>query len=282
MMDHWQMNDELLTKELELGSSRALLMIDKQPLVDLTSKGDGPRMVMFDTSELKKRLSEYGLEIGALNACLLDLVDETEDSGEGKEGSTGGFRPLFGFAIRTMQPPEESGIPAERVRRELARSLGGELHNLRYIMLTTTDEWHRNMLAKFQSLTRWYHIYRHCPHCANLLHQRVSKAHSVCVRCDEIYYPAVSPAAIALVKSPCDDHCLLVRHKRSAGTVFTCIAGFSHPGETLLDTVRREVAEEVGVECWDVRSTGETQPWPMPASSMMCAFTATADRSSKV
>jgi NADH pyrophosphatase NudC (nudix superfamily) len=61
----------------------------------------------------------------------------------------------------------------------------------------------------------------------------------------------MSPAVITLIHDELDQHILLARHRRhneggrSPGQLFTCIAGFCSPGETLEQTVRREVAEEV-------------------------------------
>jgi NAD+ diphosphatase len=53
-------------------------------------------------------------------------------------------------------------------------------------------------------------------------------------------------------------------------------------GESMEETVRREIAEELGIDCIDVRYSGMSQPWPFPNSSMMCAFTAIADPNAKV
>ena len=65
-----------------------------------------------------------------------------------------------------------------------------------------------------------------------------------------------------------DERCLLGRQAVWPEGRFSTLAGFCEPGETLEDAVRREVAEEVGVEVGDVEYFGN-QPWPLPASLML-------------
>lgn len=91
-----------------------------------------------------------------------------------------------------MEPPPESGISIKDLRQQLGRSLGGEFMNLRMAMLTIGDEKQRNLLARFQALTRWYLIYRRCPTCANPLRTHISKMSATCLRCNRVYYPTVS------------------------------------------------------------------------------------------
>uniref|UniRef100_A0A0K0DG73 NAD(+) diphosphatase n=1 Tax=Angiostrongylus cantonensis TaxID=6313 RepID=A0A0K0DG73_ANGCA len=139
----------------------------------------------------------------------------------------------------------------------------------------------------FQSLIRWSRVYLRCPKCGSPLRMRVSKSAAHCVACPRIYYPTVAilqlyPVCITLLSDPTDSHVLLVRHKGSPGGVYTAIAGFAHPGESLEDCVRREVAEEVGVTVSKVVSLNRSQPWPILECSLMCAHYAVADMSMKI
>jgi NAD+ diphosphatase len=97
-----------------------------------------------------------------------------------------------------------------------------------------------------------------------------------------IHILQLSPVAITLIRDERDEHALLVRHRGSASQVFTCVSGFCSPGETLVQTVQREVAEEVGIQCWDVRQLDGSQSWPMPGCSLMIPFIATACIDDKV
>ncbi|KAI6181189.1 Aldo-ket-red domain-containing protein [Aphelenchoides besseyi] len=148
-------------------------------------------------------------------------------------------RPIFGIAIRTMEPPVDSGIDARQLRGQLSSELGGRFENLRMAMLSLTSEEDRFLLARFQALTRWYMIFRRCPTCTSPLRLRISKCAARCIRCERDYYPTL--------------------------------------GETLEETVHREVAEEVGIEVQGIRALNLSQPWPMPFSSLMVGFTAIGD-----
>lgn len=76
------------------------------------------------------------------------------------------------------------------------------------------------------------------------------------------WYARVDPCAIALVVSDCGQRCLLSRPSRLRRNMFTCLAGFIEPCETVEEAVRREVAEEADIELSSV-SMHSSQPWPV-------------------
>ncbi|VDM60911.1 unnamed protein product [Angiostrongylus costaricensis] len=201
--------------------------------------------------ELSKKVGDYGLSFDTTNSCLLDVV-------------------------------EHSNNEMEDVLLELGRCFDGHFLELRMAMLGIENEKERNLLAKFQSLIRWSRVYLRCPKCGSPLRMRVSKSAAHCVTCSRIYYPTLYPVCITLVSDPTDSHVLLVRHRGSPGGVYTAIAGFAHPGESLEDCVRREVAEEVGVIVSKIVPLNRSQPWPIPECSLMCAHYAVADMSMKI
>jgi NAD+ diphosphatase len=90
--------------------------------------------------------------------------------------------------------------------------------------------------------------------------------------CGSIFFPRIDPAVIMRVEH--GDRVLLARQASWAPGMRSVLAGFVELGETLEDSVRREVYEEVGLELTDVRYFA-SQPWPFPAS-LMVGFTATA------
>ena len=90
--------------------------------------------------------------------------------------------------------------------------------------------------------------------------------------CRLLAFPRLAPAVITLVERP-DGHVLLGRNVNFPIPMYSCLAGFVEPGETLEDAVRREVREEVGVIVGDVRYFA-SQPWPFP-HSLMIGFVAT-------
>ncbi len=92
-----------------------------------------------------------------------------------------------------------------------------------------------------------------------------------CPKCGLVNYPRLSPAVIVLISR--GDELLLARAHRFPTGMYSILAGFVEPGESLEETVVREVREEVGIEVKDIRYFG-SQPWPFP-NSLMIGFTAT-------
>ncbi len=88
----------------------------------------------------------------------------------------------------------------------------------------------------------------------------------VCPRCGLQHFPRISPAVIVRIER--GDEILLARSPHFAPGVYSTVAGFVEPGESLEQTVAREVREEVGVEVTNVRYFG-SQPWPFPHSLMI-------------
>lgn len=81
------------------------------------------------------------------------------------------------------------------------------------------------------------------------------------------------PAVIMLVHD--DEKCLLATHQRIKSGMYSTLAGFVEPGETLEQAVKREVMEETGIQVGAVEYAG-SQPWPFP-TSLMLGFYATAE-----
>ncbi len=94
---------------------------------------------------------------------------------------------------------------------------------------------------------------------------RIERA-KICDRCGLITYPRTSPAIIVLVRN--GDKILLARSPRFPSDLFSIIAGFVEPGETLEEAVHREVKEEVGIRIANIRYIG-SEPWPFPNSLML-------------
>ena len=91
--------------------------------------------------------------------------------------------------------------------------------------------------------------------------------------CGAQHFPRTDPVVIMLVES--DGDCLLGRSARFPGSMYSALAGFMEPGESIEEAVRREVAEESGVTVGAVRYIA-SQHWPFPSSLMIgCVGTAT-------
>jgi NAD+ diphosphatase len=90
-----------------------------------------------------------------------------------------------------------------------------------------------------------------------------------CPSCRLIAYPRISPAVMVLVERGND--LLLARSPHFKPGVFSALAGFVEPGETLEQCAVREVREEVGIEITNLRYF-KSQPWPFPNSLMIAYF----------
>jgi NAD+ diphosphatase len=116
----------------------------------------------------------------------------------------------------------------------------------------------------------WDRTHQFCGRCGEPTVHHPTERAKQCPRCGLTNYPRLSPAVIVLVRR--DDRILLARSQRFVGGFYSTLAGFVEPGESLEDTVRREIKEEVGIEVKDIRYFG-SQPWPFP-NSLMIGFTA--------
>ena len=91
-----------------------------------------------------------------------------------------------------------------------------------------------------------------------------------CPNCGLVNYPRIAPAVIVAVER--GDELLLARNANFPAAFFSVLAGFVEAGESLEETVRRELREEVSIEVKDIRYFG-SQSWPFP-NSLMVGFTA--------
>jgi NAD+ diphosphatase len=120
-------------------------------------------------------------------------------------------------------------------------------------------------------LVEWARTNRFCGRCGASTEDVTGLMAKRCPRCGLEAFPRLSPAVICLVERD-DGRALLARGPQFAAGVYSCLAGFVEPGETLEEAVAREVREEVAVEVGEIRYFG-SQPWPFP-HSLMVGFTA--------
>ncbi|HVR28002.1 MAG TPA: NAD(+) diphosphatase [Thermoanaerobaculia bacterium] len=132
------------------------------------------------------------------------------------------------------------------------------------------------LLAYARAMVTWHQRHRFCGACGTPTESALGGHVRRCPRpeCAAEIFPRTDPAVIMLVVD--GDWCLLGRQARWPPRVYSALAGFVEPGESLEDAVRREVMEEAGVaiESCEYHSS---QPWPFP-SSIMLGFWATARR----
>jgi NAD+ diphosphatase len=119
-------------------------------------------------------------------------------------------------------------------------------------------------------IVEWDRNHRFCGRCGTPAHDNDGERAKRCPACGLVSYPRVSPAMMVLVNR--GNELLLAHAQRFAPGMYSALAGFVEPGETIEDCVRREVREEVNVEIGPPVYFA-SQSWPFP-HSLMIAFNA--------
>ena len=125
---------------------------------------------------------------------------------------------------------------------------------------------HANLLAFASGITTWHARSRFCGVCGTETEVHDAGHMRKCPKCGAEHFPRTDPAVIMLVTD--GDRCIMGRQKIWPAGMFSTLAGFVEPGESLEDAVAREVLEEVGVQVGEVRYHS-SQPWPFPQSIML-------------
>jgi len=146
---------------------------------------------------------------------------------------------------------------------------GMEYHSLRSIH-GAMEETIFKIAFRATHTIEWDRTDQYCSRCGTKNMLKNDEMAKKCPQCGYVSFPRISPAIIVLVEH--DGKALLARSPRFKEGLFSTLAGFVEPGETLEDAVRREVKEEVGINVKNIRYFG-SQPWPFP-DSLMIGFTA--------
>ena len=127
-------------------------------------------------------------------------------------------------------------------------------------------------------LMNWYSQNKFCGKCGARTHHKPDERAILCPDCNAVVYPKISPAIIVAII--CNDKILLARNSNFPGKWYSLIAGYVDAGETIEETVIREVKEEVGLDVCNVRYY-KSQPWPL-SGSIMIGFIAEADNAQSI
>ncbi|MFZ2853617.1 MAG: NAD(+) diphosphatase [Rhodocyclaceae bacterium] len=125
------------------------------------------------------------------------------------------------------------------------------------------------LAGRASQLLDWRKHHRFCGQCAAATVVKPGELAMQCPSCQLIVYPRISPAVMVLVRD--GDKLLLARSAHFKPGVFSALAGFVEPGETLEECAIREVREEVGIEIANLRYF-HSQSWPFPNSLMVAFF----------
>jgi len=141
--------------------------------------------------------------------------------------------------------------------------------NVRHLYRTSNENLF-SLAGLGRQIADWDRTFRYCGKCGSLTENHSEERAKICPECGHTTYPKISPAMICSVTR--GNKILLARGSKFTQPVYSVLAGFVEPGETLEETVEREVMEETGISVKNIKYFGN-QPWPF-SSSMMIAFTA--------
>ena len=192
------------------------------------------------------------------NNDILQLVDENEGWRPATREELSQFDEiqehymgvLGGKECFAVQVPEPGNAVFSNLRMNI-QNIGPALFNLAGRALQVCD---------------WYRSHQFCGRCGKSTIDSERDRSTVCAGCKLNFYPRLSPSIIVLVHR--GDEVLLGRNHMFPEGLFSTLAGFVEPGESIEETVIREVKEEVGVNVSNLSYRG-SQPWPFPNSLML-------------
>jgi NAD+ diphosphatase len=254
----------------------------------------GPKPLLGYTASILERVAERRTDEAFLAACAADarcgmfaIGGELVVMKKARNGADPLFRP---DEARALAPTAETvflGLDGEAGRfgialdPEATKGLKGrpdllvtDLRSIAVHGLVGPD--HLAPLAEAKALLSWHLRHRFCANCgaATVISQAGWKRE--CPSCKTEHFPRTDPVAIMLAID--GDNCLLGRAGRFVANMWSCLAGFIEPGESIEDAVRRETLEEAGITCGEVKYF-RSQPWPFPMSLMIgCHARATSSK----
>ena len=122
------------------------------------------------------------------------------------------------------------------------------------------------LAGRAKQIVDWDRNHQFCGRCGSATAAHEQDRSRICPSCGLESFPRLSPAVIVLIAR--GEELLLSRSPHFPDGVYSILAGFVEPGETLEEAVEREIAEEVGLRVKDIRYVA-SQPWPFPHSLML-------------
>ncbi len=147
---------------------------------------------------------------------------------------------------------------------------GMEFRSIRSLF-GSVDDTLFTLIGRAIQILHWNNEYKFCGKCGAAMEDKNNEFAKQCPSCGLISYPRISPAVIMSVLR--DKHILLARSPHFPKDMYSTLAGFVEPGETLEEAVKREIFEESSIEVDNIEYVA-SQPWPFP-HSLMIGFSAT-------
>ncbi len=188
-------------------------------------------------------------------------------------GENGPLLSRESLKVQGMPPACEKGLGLAQgepvylleLENTLASLPAHEWQSLRQLM-QQADLSQFRLLSLASQVASWARNHRFCGRCGTPMQQHASERAMLCASCGLQQYPRLSPSMIVLVSR--GDEILLARSPRFVPGVYSTLAGFVEPGETVEQCVAREVMEEVSLQVRNLRYIA-SQSWPFPHSLML-------------
>lgn len=209
--------------------ARTFILAGDVPILRRAGEAFSPRFTLAEAEELAP----------AAETALLGTLDGT---------------PLFAALIEAGE--------AERLKESGLYAI--DLRSIAVQGLLPPDE--LGPLGEAKALMDWHRRHGFCANCGGATRSASGGWRRDCAACGTQHFPRTDPVVIML--SVRGDRCLLGRQARFQPGMYSCLAGFVEPGETIEDAVRRETMEEAGIRTGRVRYLA-SQPWPFPSSLMI-------------
>ena len=205
---------------------------------NLIENGPEPRGIMMPTAETRELI-----EMSTTNV-LLGIRNDIAH---------------FAIDISPLEAHEANELSADGEFVDL-RSVGAVL-----------DKTEASILAYAKGIMHWHSRHMFCGVCGGPTESQEAGHLRKCLNqdCGAGHFPRTDPAVIMLVQK--DDRALLGRKAEWMPGMYSTLAGFVEPGESLEQAVAREVMEEAGVPITNIRYHS-SQPWPFPSSLMLGYF----------
>lgn len=209
---------------------------------NLITQGPTPSLSIIDATD-----ASHWIDLAA-ELCFVGLIDQ---------------RPAFTLDLSNQADPFSRTRLMDAHGYQELKLIGGQL-----------DPVEASIAAFCRAIFHWHRQHRFCGACGDETRPREGGHARYCRNgeCGAKHFPRTDPAIIVLVTR--GDRCLLGHQRGWPAGMYSTLAGFVEPGETLEQAVIREVKEESGITVIEPRYW-RSQPWPFP-SSLMLAFHATA------
>ena len=173
------------------------------------------------------------------------------------------------YALISPDDPLPSGWRSLTFRQALSLIIGGVEKDEASLKGMSTYALKPSVCRLFCAIhiAQWRRDYRFCAGCGTKNIDSPTELANLCPSCGRSEYPIITPAVIIIIIND-ENKALFAHNKNFLPGLYSIIAGFNEAGETLEDTVIREIREEVNIEVKDVKYIA-SQPWPFPHSLML-------------